>query len=326
MSSSDHAAKLKFIESLLGRGRLARNGKNFDVRCPSCAPRDHDKKKLAIRLSDDFNHCWTCDWKARSLVPLIRKFGTISQLREYGEKFARRRLVPVDDRTASDDVLVLPGGFRMLALAYKSDPDVRAAVKYVTSRGLTERDMWYFKIGVSDDPRWHRRIIVPSFDANGELNYYVGRAIDRGRKPKYDNPDVDKLPIIFNELNIDWTGRLVICEGAFDLFKCGENAVPLLGSTLNEESALFNAILIHSTPVALALDADMATTKLPRLATKLLEYDIDVVVVDVSSYGDPGKMSKSEFNEALLSAKPFDWLSTFKNRLSSAASQRLSVT
>ena len=75
--------KIKFYESIFGRGRISGNGKNFDVRCPICSPKDLTKKKLAIRTTDDANHCWTCGWKARSLVPLLRKYGTQEHLNAY---------------------------------------------------------------------------------------------------------------------------------------------------------------------------------------------------------------------------------------------------
>lgn len=330
MALASLSDKVKFIESVFGSGKLARNGKNIDVRCPICAPKDHSKKKLAIRVDDDRNHCWTCGYRAHTLAPLIRKYAGMDKLAEYREKFMpeteqerRRRCLIIDVEEPKQ--VELPGDFRLLVNASVTDPDARAARRYVIDRGLTERDMWYFKLGISDEVRWRRRIIVPSFDGEGRLNYFVARAIDKLRKPKYDNPDFDKLPVIFNELNVDWAQRLVLCEGAFDMFKCGDNTVPLLGSDLNEESALFNAILLNGTPIALALDGDMWETKTLKAAKKLADYDIDVVLVDVRPFGDPGTATKEQFREALLSASPFDWESSFLTRLGRASRTTLSV-
>ncbi len=317
--------KIKFIESAFGPGRLARNSKNIEVRCPICAPRDPSKRKLAIRVDDDRCHCWTCGFKAHTLAPLLRKHAGRDLFVEYVTRF-----MPPDDRPHARRCLIidagpppvaLPKDFRLLALAGGSNnPDVKAVMRYVVERGLTHRDVWYYRLGVSDDPRWKRRVIVPSFDKAGVLNYYVGRTVDSRIRPKYDNPDIeDKLPIIFNEMNVDWTQRLVLCEGPFDMFKCGDNVVPLLGSTLNEESALFNRILTHSTPVALALDADMWETKTPRIAKKLAEYDVDVTIVDTRSMGDPGQATKASFAEALAAAAPMEWRDAFSRRLERAA-------
>jgi len=308
--------KLKFYESIFGRGRISGNGLNFDVRCPICAPADPTKKKLAIRTTDDACHCWVCGWKARSLAPLLRKYGTQEHLNVYREltgQGGRSDLVTAEVEKVQK--IELPKDFRLLTLASEMDPDVKAAWRYVYSRGLTDRDAWYFKFGVSDEQRWKRRVIMPSFDSNGELNYFVARAVDKDKKPKYDNPDVDKNPVVFNEINLDWNKRLVLCEGPFDMVKCPENSTALLGSDLDERHEVFNKILLHGTPVALALDGDMWQKKTPRIVKKLQEYNVDVLVVDVRPWGDPGNMSKAEFEKALSEAKPLFWEDRFLTKL-----------
>lgn len=318
--------KIKFYESIFGRGRISNNGINFDVRCPVCAPLDASKKKLAIRTSDDANHCWVCGWKARSLAPLLRKYGTQEHLNAYRELTGhggKSELFTVEVDKAQK--IELPKDFRLLTLASDMDPDVKAAWRYVYSRGLTDRDAWYFKFGVSDEARWKRRVIMPSFDSNGELNYFAARAIDKDRKPKYDNPDVDKNPIVFNEINIDWTKRLVLVEGPFDLVKCPENTTALLGSDLDERHEVLNKILLHNTPVALALDGDMWNKKTPKIVKKLQEYDVDVVVVDVRPWGDPGSMTKPEFEKALAEAGRMEWNDLFFNKLHKAMSANFKI-
>jgi len=51
---------------------------------------------------------------------------------------------------------------------------------------------------------------------------------------------------------------------------------------------------------------------------KLQEYDVDVVVVDVRPWGDPGNMTKAEFEKALLDAKSLEWSDIFGDRLKKA--------
>jgi hypothetical protein len=219
----------------------------------------------------------------------------------------------------------LPKDFKLLHLAPETDPDVKAAWRYVYSRKITDRDAWYFKLGVSDEPKWKRRVIMPSFDSSGNVNYFIARAIDKDKKPKYDNPEVDKNPVVFNELNIDWKRRLTLVEGAFDLIKCPENSTALLGSDLDERHEIFNKILLNETPVALALDGDMWDRKTPKIAKKLMEYNVDTVIVDVRPWGDPGSMSKSEFEDALKDARPMSWDDNFNRRLKKALEVRFSI-
>jgi hypothetical protein len=77
---------------------------------------------------------------------------------------------------------------------------------------------------------------------------------------------------------------------------------------------------LNNTPVALALDGDMWDKKTPKIVKKLHEYNVDVVVVDVRPWGDPGSMSKGEFEEALSAAKPLFWEDRFLTKLNKVAS------
>lgn len=316
--------KVRFIESFLGRGILARNEKNFAVKCPFCGKPGSPKKKLVIHMDSDLCHCWVCGFAARSLVTLLRKFGTREQLRRYRERFR-----PGDSFVEGEDdekpEVRLPHDFKLLTLAHSRDPDVRAAKSYLNSRGITERDMWYYRLGVSEESRWHRRIIVPSFDAMGKLNYFTARAIDRDQYLKYDSPSCDKLSVVFNEICIDWTRPVVLCEGPFDVFKCGENAVPLLGSELSDASRLLLLLIARKTPVVLALDAD-ATKKAFDIAERLESYGVTVSIVRFDREGDdPGMMTKEQFAKARARAVLYDRDMRMMARLDEAVNVRLRI-
>lgn len=318
-------ALVEFIESVFGKGHLSRN-LNFDVRCPICNPSDFSKKKLSILLPSCKSHCWVCGFRSRSLAPLIKKYGTQTHLEKYAAIFGEinnNHIVTGEHQTKKQ--LELPKDFSLITLANDSNPDVRAAKRYLNSRGITERDCWYFKLGISFEPRWHRRIILPSFDAVGRLNFFTARSIDKDKKPKYDSPEVDKNPIIFNDLNVDWKKRLTLVEGPFDLIKCPDNSTAILGSDLDERHELFNKILLNDTPVALALDGDMWNTKMPKIVKKFEAYNIDIVVVDVRPWGDPGSMSKAEFEKTLSEARHLTWNDMLMDKISRAANSHQSL-
>lgn len=310
--------KLEFIESIFGKGILSSNGKNFAVRCPICAPSDRNKKKLAIRTTDDAHHCWVCGWKSYSLAPLIRKYGTADQLQTYKTVYKPEKSSGEITEEAPK-VTPLPTDFVLLAeLQGSKHPDVKAAWNYLTSREISLRDAWHYRLGISQDNRWRRRIIMPSFDDEGELNFFVARNYDPyDKRTKYDNPDDDKYGIVFNELNIDWDKMLVICEGPFDLVKCGENSTALLGSDFSPKSRLFSQIMMHGTPVALALDGDMWNKKTPKIAKLLQQYDVDVKIVDTREIKDPGSSNKKEFKNLLERAITPTWENLFFDKLNS---------
>jgi hypothetical protein len=107
------------------------------------------------------------------------------------------------------------------------------------------------------------------------------------------NPDISK-DIIFNYPYLDFDEDMVIVEGVFDAMKAGDNSVPLLGSTLNENSKLFSKIVKNDTPVYLALDPD-AHKKTNKLVSLFLKYDVEVRLVSVAPFSDVGEMTNEEF-------------------------------
>jgi len=98
---------------------------------------------------------------------------------------------------------------------------------------------------------------------------------------------------------------LTLVEGPFDLVKCNDNAVCLLGSFLAWDSLLFQKIISHKTPVLLALDPD-AQAKTIKIARSLLEYDVPVRMLEHGVYEDVGDMTKQEFLRRRKDAKSWN--------------------
>ena len=94
----------------------------------------------------------------------------------------------------------------------------------------------------------------------------------------------------------------MLVEGVFDAIKAGQNAIPILGSTLREKSRLFQAIAIHDTPVYMALDHD-AEKKAEWIIKSLLRYDLEVFKVPIDEE-DVSEMGEKEFRERLEISSP----------------------
>jgi len=297
MSSGDDA-KISFLKSTFGTGPINRGG--IAVNCPACCKDKPEKKKLIIRIRDGTHHCWVCDLKGKTLKYTLKKFHP-QRIKEYSRIYGN---VSLHDEESEPEIEKpqVPKEFILLAQNYHArDPDIRDTISYARSRGVTLRDMWMFKLGSCSSGRFKRRLIVPSHDDTGILNYFVARSID-GKWPKYINAKYPKRNFIFNELYLDWKNPIVLVEGPFDLFKAGNNATCILGSSLNEKYVLFQKIIQNKSPVILALDPD-AQTKTMKIAEKFHEYGIEVKIVDCSGFEDAGEMSKKEFRVRKMSAK-----------------------
>jgi DNA primase len=145
-------------------------------------------------------------------------------------------------------------------------------------------------MGFCNYGEYQNRIIIPSFDSSGHLNFFTARSYTEAWL-KYKNPRISK-DIIFNDLNIDWSSSVTLVEGPFDAIKCA-NSIPLLGSSLRENSKLFQKICKYKPDIFLAMDQD-AKSKQFTMAKKLKQYGIRVRIIDTYPHSDIGEMSKKE--------------------------------
>ena len=173
--------------------------------------------------------------------------------------------------------------------------DTTDAFRYLSSRGIGRREILKWKIGYCKEGRYGGRIIIPSIDTDGDCNYFIARSYV-GHQRRYLNPPTDR-DIVFNELNIDWDEPIILVEGVFDAIIAGPNSVPILGSTLRENSKLFQQIVKNDTPVYIGLDVD-AERKTKKIIKDLLNYGIEVYKIDTSGFDDIGSMSRQEFLNA----------------------------
>jgi len=287
-------SKLDLLRLAFGTYENSSDGINYAFKCPKCCKPGSEKKKLVVRLDNEAYHCWVCDLKGKSFQFLFRKYKP-AFLGDYEKIKGVNIYSPIKDLSIEEESVHLPNGFIFLATNFKHvDPDVNAVIQYAHSRDLSIEDFWRFRLGTCIKGRYRRRLIVPSFNDEGKLNYFVARTIDSNAFRKYINPRVAKKKVIFNEMNISWSNEITLVEGAFDMMKCDENVTCLLGSSLGYDYEIFKKIVKNQTPVLLALDAD-AESKTHACAKLLSEFGISVRILDVEGYDDVGSMSKEEF-------------------------------
>lgn len=281
----------KILFDVLGNFRKLSNEVIFF--CPAC---NHHKPKLSINLDKNAFKCWVCDYRGRNIRRLVRRFGSYTQLKKWDEITNRidydkfENIFEEKEEKVEPQKLKMPDGFYSLSAKNKSRGSYRPH-KYLKDRGLTDEDILRWKIGYCSGGEYRNRVIIPSFDDDGDINYFVARSFI-GDYYKYKNPKASK-DIIFNELFVDWDSDLILVEGAFDAIVAG-NAVPILGSTIRAASKLIKKIVYHDTPVYLAFDED-AKKKENKVIQMLSKYDVELYKIDTSGYEDVGSMSKEVF-------------------------------
>jgi len=313
------SARASFLQDVFGPGII--NGESIALTCPQCSKGRKDKKKLIVKLTDGMHHCWVCGLKGKTLKYTIKKYAS--------EKYQKyQSLFHVDNEQEKVEIeevvkLEIPKGFLLLGQNLKSrDPDVRNTIEYAYSRGLSERDLWFYKFGTCKSGSFRRRLIMPSFDSSGNLNYYTGRSIDDDNHRKYLNAKAKKKDLIFNEINIEWSKELTIVEGPLDLVKCNHNSTSILGSFLNSNYRLFQEIVAHLTPVVLALDPD-AKLKQQKICQSLYSYGVKVKILNIEDYEDVGEMTRAQFMKLKESAKIWSPRDILKYRIDSIRSGSL---
>ena len=212
-----------------------------------------------------------------------------------------------------EEVVALPKEF--ISLANRNlPPQAQPALKYLKARNITREDRIRWKMGFCYEGEYAGRVVIPSFSKTGRCNYFVSRTYKKDWM-KYKNPGASR-DIVFNHLYVDWDSDLIIVEGVFDALVSGMNTVPILGSSLREDSQLFQEIVKNDTPVYLALDPD-AEKKAMRLIKKLLQYDVEVYKINISPYADVGEMSKDIFEQRKKDAVRMDTSNYLLRRINS---------
>lgn len=229
---------VELLEDVLGEHKQHYESKgqiSFD--CPVCSEEkglDHGdgKGNLEINYIRHVYKCWSCSETHGTHGPLGKLFdgyATKQQKKVYDlikpEEFKQQEKKKVRLR--------LPEGF----VKFKDSnprfiPHIEA-YRYLQSRGITDEMIDKYNIGYTVTGDFAYRIIVPSYNSQGEVNYFVGRAWVK-KKMKYKNPaSVPKDEIIFNEHLINWDKDIYLVEGAFDSFFL-DNPLVMLGKKMSK--------------------------------------------------------------------------------------------
>lgn len=257
---------LSIIQNVFGE--VHGHGQQFQVDCPRCielAGLSHGDGKfnLEINISPDklFFKCWKCDSPkfSGSLGRLIRTYGTNVDYEMY-KSYAGIYQDFIFDEDEKEYIQVkLPEETILFSQMESSNPEHFEAYNYLVNERKLSRDIILnYRLGFCTTGKYASRIIIPSYDKNGEVNYFVSRYYGNDQKIRkkmpYLNPKADKDVIIFNEGLVNWDSTVYLVEGAFEMFSFPVNSIPMLGKTLS--TTLFIKLKKLKPDVVVLLDPD----------------------------------------------------------------------
>jgi hypothetical protein len=309
-----NAVLLGAISSVLGKGKET-SGNNYAFECPFC---HHKKPKLEVNLvpnskGENLWHCWTCNAKGKTLVGLFKKIKVSS------EKISEiKSILGFTEKKEEDDSTIikveLPKEYKPLINLSRTDIIAKHALQYLKKRGITKDDIQKYNIGYCEEGRYKNMIIVPSYDKDGVINYFIGRSFDKEPQRKYDSPKCNKNAIIGLEYFINWNVPVILCEGIFDAVAIKRNVVPLFGKTI-PKALMLKLVEPCVKTVYIALDND-ALREAMDYAEELLNVGKDVYLVELNDK-DPSEMGFENFTKLLHSAQPLTALELLYKKIES---------
>jgi DNA primase len=226
LSHHERQEVINILNDTLGIGTSMKNDEQAH-HCPFC---HHHKKKLQINLTTQQWHCWVCDAKGKRIQRLLKRLNVNThKLKKIYEIYGDDYIVYSDNNEDEKIELRLPSEFKSLLIEPTGfNPTFKRVVEYAKQRNLTTEDIRRYNIGYCDGGHYAGRIIIPSYDMDNRINYFIARSVFPDEPFKYKNPPVSKNVIMF-ENQINWDEPITLVEGVFDAMAVKRNAIPILG-------------------------------------------------------------------------------------------------
>ena len=159
-------------------GNFSDKGDELLFTCPAC---NHHKRKFSVNVDKNVFKCWVCDYRGRNLRRLVRRFGSYTQLQKWDQITNRTDLERFADlfmeTERSEDIQKLELPKEFISLCSKNVPATAIyARRYLEKRGISQEDILRWKIGYCFTGEYRNRIIVPSFDQDGDISYFIARS------------------------------------------------------------------------------------------------------------------------------------------------------
>ena len=264
------------------RGRQLKKANEYMYWSPFTS---HHKPKLQINTQTQKWHCWVSNQGGHKLYQLFKKLkASKEQFDELTDLVGGFQSLSSNREKVKENIVRLPKEFKPL-LSNGNSIIAKHSRVYLNNRNVSNGDILRYGIGYCEEGIYSNRVIVPSYNSDGELNYFVGRDIYEGGF-KYKNPPVSKDVIGF-DLFINWNEPIILCEGVFDAIAIKRNAIPLFGKTIPK--SLKKKIYEKKVKeIYILLDKDAISDAI-KITDDLMKNGISVYFVSLSEE-DPSDM------------------------------------
>lgn len=293
--------------SVLGTGKRTARGNQAHT-CPYCGK----EKKLEVNYSLNKKgknpwHCWVCNKAGTRISTLFKKLkASPEKMQELYTLIGQEEEVEV---RVEYKKLELPKEIK--SLLDNNDIIARHAKAYLKRRNITREDIIKYNIGYCDKGDYNNRIIIPSYDQHGELNYYTARSFEKDAYQKYKNPETSRDIVPF-EMFINWNLPVVLCEGPFDAIAIKRNAIPLLGKNITP-SLMKKIVTSEVKKIYIALDND-AMKQTFKYAEDFISQGKEVYLVELEGK-DPSEMGFEDFTKLIQQTLPISQFDLMERKL-----------
>ena len=193
----------------------------------------HHKPKLQVNIQTGKWHCWVSNQGGHNLYQLFKKVGAGYQDFKLLNQLLGETSFYQKDTDKKSEVIQLPQEMKLLSDKKDTSIIKEHALRFLRKRGITSEDIKRYNLGYCSEGVYQNRIIIPSYDSIGKLNYFVGRDFYASTL-KYKNPPIPKDVIGF-DLYVNWSLPIILVEGVFDAMSIKNNSIPLFGKTILPE-------------------------------------------------------------------------------------------
>ena len=270
----------------------------------------HHKPKLQVNIQTGKWHCWVSNQGGHNLYQLFKKVGAgYEDFKELNQLLGETSFYQKDTDKKSE-IIQLPQECK--SLSDKTDTSIikQHALRFLRKRGITSEDIKRYNLGYCSEGVYQNRIIIPSYDSIGKLNYFVGRDFYASTL-KYKNPPIPKDVIGF-DLYVNWSLPIILVEGVFDAMSIKNNSIPLFGKTILPK--LYGKIIENKVKdIFIILDSDAFDDAI-QITEKFVNEGISVNFVKLDGK-DPNDLGYKKMITKIDNSLPMDFKQIMEMKL-----------